>query len=272
MVFHRKLFRRARGGVAAARAALKRRGRKVRSFFRRPKVKKFLLPATIGLLTVLPIPGSRVVAGGLAARAGGVAAARALLTRFAPRIGRAAVRVGGRAARGFAKVTGLAPFQPIRAGLATVAAGAIVASPKLRRAIGRTPETLFGVGTGLGERIEQDPTEKTGLGGTPIGLLVGAGLAGLGVGAIGAALLPKAAAAIKARGETPLGLIPSTGILTPDTQPLGAVQPEKKEEVPKAMQPLTMPSIKITNKPQNNINIKFSKSRRFINQQVLIRK
>lgn len=273
MVFHRRFLRRARGGVAAARAALRRRGRRVRSFFRRPKVKKFLLPATIGLLTVLPIPGSRVAAGGLLARAGGVAAARALLRRFAPRIGRAVGRAARGASRGALKVTGLAPFQPIRAGLATIAAGAVFASPKLRKAIARTPETLFGVGTGLGERIEQDTSEKTGLAGTPAGL-VGAAVAGaLGLvagGAVGAAVAGK----IRERGERlaePFGVSPLSP-LTPTTQPLGAVQPEVKEPEPKAMEPLTMPSIKITNKPQNNINIKFSKSRRFINQQVLIRK
>jgi len=257
MVFHRRLLRRVR-----------RRARRVRSFFRRPKVKKALLPAAIGLLTVLPVPGSRVAAAGLATRAGFGLVARGAIRRFAPRVGRAIGRVARGAGRGFLKFTGLAPFQPIRAGLATVATGALVASPKLRRSVAEVPQRLFGVGTGLGERIEDQPVPETGLGGTPAGLLIGAGLAGLGLGVAA----PAIAGAIKARGDVPLSLIPSTGILTPDTQPLGAAQPEVKEEEPKPMEPLTMPSIKITNKPQNNINIKFSKSRRFINQQVLIRK
>ena len=261
MVFHRRLFRRVR-----------RRARRVRQFFRRPKVKKFLLPAAVGLLTVLPIPGSRVAAAGLLTRAGGVAAARAALRKFAPRAGRAISRAARRVGRGFLKVTGLAPFQPIRAGIATVAAGALIASPKLRRSVKEVPERLFRVGTQIGERIEERDVPKTGLGGTPAGLLIGAGL-----GLIGGALIPKVVGAIKSRRDRlaePLGVLPSPAVLTPEAEPLGAVQPEpeEKEPEPVAMQPLTMPSIKITNKPQTNINIKFSKSRRFINQQVLIRK
>lgn len=67
----------------------------------------------------------------------------------------------------------------------------------------------------------------------------------------------------------PAALLPSVPALTPITQPLGAVQPTPtpKEIVP--VQPITMPSIKIMNKPE--INIRFSKSRRFINQQILVR-
>lgn len=290
MVFHRRLLRRARRGIRRVVRGGRRGTRRFLRIRRRVirRVRPFLLPAAIGLLTVAPIPGSRVAAAGLATRAGlgllgrtairrfGRRALRRLRGRGARRLARRAARAVGRAGRsagrGFLRFTGLAPFVPLRAGIATIAAGAIVASPKLRGSIARTPKTLFGFGTDIGGRIEGiDPSEQQGFAGTPAGLLIGAGLAGLGAGLIGGAVIPK----LLARGEKiaePFGVLPSPAGLTPISQPLGAVQPEPKEEEPKAMEAFTMPSIKITNKPQTNINIKLSKTRRFINQQVLIRK
>lgn len=64
----------------------------------------------------------------------------------------------------------------------------------------------------------------------------------------------------------PAGLLPAEATLTSKTQPLGAVQPIEEEAI---KQVSAIPSIKITNNPE--INIRFSKSRSFINQQLLIR-
>ena len=67
----------------------------------------------------------------------------------------------------------------------------------------------------------------------------------------------------------PIAFLPAPSSITPTIQPLGAVQkPMEPEKIAQA-QPLAMPSIKITNKPE--INISFRKSRRFINQQVIVK-
>lgn len=78
-----------------------------------------------------------------------------------------------------------------------------------------------------------------------------------------------ARAAVIPSAVLPTGILPATPSLTPRTEPLGAV--EKETPVPISPPPLRdIPRpIKITNKPQ--INISFRKSRRFINQQVLVR-
>lgn len=70
---------------------------------------------------------------------------------------------------------------------------------------------------------------------------------------------------------TPEAVLPSPSPISPIAEPFGAVQPEVPiEDKIKDVAPVSMPSIKITNKP--SINIKFSKRRKFINQQVLVRK
>lgn len=64
------------------------------------------------------------------------------------------------------------------------------------------------------------------------------------------------------RGGAPAGLLPAPPSLTPTTQPLGAVQPpiEPREITPS-----------ITNTFNPTIDIRFSKRKQFINQQILIR-
>jgi len=67
---------------------------------------------------------------------------------------------------------------------------------------------------------------------------------------------------------TPFAILPAATPISSLTQPLGAVQkPVEEDKVTKAIP--SIPSIKITNKPE--INIKFSKSRKFINQQILVK-
>ena len=68
----------------------------------------------------------------------------------------------------------------------------------------------------------------------------------------------------------PAALLPAAPSLTPDTQPLGAVK--QVEEKPTPTLPVEkIKPMKITNTFNPTIDIRFSKSRKFINQQILIR-
>jgi len=67
----------------------------------------------------------------------------------------------------------------------------------------------------------------------------------------------------------PAGLLPTLPSLTPDTQPLGAVK-QPIEEVPKEIKGLVEP-MKITNTFNPSIDIRISKKRSFINQQINIK-
>jgi len=282
MVFHRRLLARLRQANRLRRA----RAAKTRRLIRTRSVQRRILGGLgVGLLTVLPIPGSRFAAAGLAARLGfgflGRGAIRRGISRFAPQLGRFArtaarggARAAGRAARGVGRgalrFTGLTPFNPLRLTGSIIGAGIVSASPRFRRSIREVPERLFGVGTSIGDKIEgrEDPQSPAGLGGTPLGLILGA----LGLGAAGGLVAPKVIGAIKDKfGSQPFGILPAPSGISSISQPLGAVQPKEqpKEPEPPTMQPLSLPSIKITNKPE--INIRFSKSKKFINQQVLIK-
>ena len=66
----------------------------------------------------------------------------------------------------------------------------------------------------------------------------------------------------------PVGLLPAAPSITSTTQPLGAVQ-QPIEELPVAVkEPKPM---KITNTFNPTIDIRFSKSKRFINQQIIVK-
>jgi len=93
--------------------------------------------------------------------------------------------------------------------------------------------------------------------------------------ALGVGLIPATKLAIsKLRAPSipsavlPKALLPSLPSLTPRTEPLGAVEKTVTTQ-PEEIVTTPLPSIKITNKPE--INISFRKSRKLINQQVLIK-
>lgn len=169
-----------------------------------------------------------------------------------------------------------------------LAAGALAESPRLRQLAKEKILRPEKGGEFLGGFIE-DPTlptrdktfkEKV-VSGLKTGGLIGAGLT---AAVVGGAAIKKAAETIRERGlpglpgipsikkpsETPpIAFLPAPPSLTPTTPPLGAVEkPIEEKAVPPA---LALPSIKITNKPQNIIDIRFSKSRKFINQQVIVK-
>jgi len=70
--------------------------------------------------------------------------------------------------------------------------------------------------------------------------------------------------------QIPIAQLPvaTAQALTPTTAPLGAVQKPKPIEEVKPVK--AVPSVKIVNKPQ--VNVSFRKSRRFINQQVVVKR
>ena len=166
----------------------------------------------------------------------------------------------------------------------------VLTSPRARRFVKKTfdPREQFRRGKEIGKVIE-DPSrllpsddittrtvgEKIKDIAIKTGLIGGAVAATVGAGAL---LVPAVRGALTRRRErreeqpitfqqlTPLGgAVVSSGAAL---QPLGAVEkPPEEEKVPAMLQP----SIKIINKPQNNIDIRFSKKKTFINQQVLIK-
>lgn len=158
--------------------------------------------------------------------------------------------------------------------LAPVAGGLIVSSPKIRDIAKRTlsPSAQFERGKFIGGLIE-DPSgllpeqETAGSVGERIRQVAGA--AGLVAGGIAAATGGVILAKKAVRGAAPITFqqLPSS-VAPVIEQPLGAVQPPEEE---KKVAPTQLPTIKITNKPQNNIDISFRKSKKFINQQVLVR-
>jgi len=159
------------------------------------------------------------------------------------------------------------------------AIGALTVSPTLRKAL--DPRARLGFGKQIGEVVEDPSTfiqKLTSIGREVAPVAVVAGLTGATLAAIGRvagrkkdiaipSLLPAAAAPVGALAQSiPLAAAPSIPAAVPE--PLGAVQQEKPPEIAKV--PKAVPMVRITNKPQNNINIRFSKSRKFINQQVLV--
>lgn len=68
----------------------------------------------------------------------------------------------------------------------------------------------------------------------------------------------------------PIAFLPAAPSLTPSTQPLGAVE-KPKEELPVVVKPVKERPINIRNTFNPTIDISFRKSRKFINQQILVR-
>jgi len=151
--------------------------------------------------------------------------------------------------------------------------GILQASPTAARFVVARLRDPTGVGKAIGGLIEDPSKLQPGIGQTPFEKVKEvakvAGVVG-GVAALTAAVI---AAAKKRRAEVPglPGLPGAPGLMAPViSQPFGAAkkpEPEKPKELPAP----AMPSInnRITFKPE--INIRISKSRKFINQQLLIR-
>jgi len=134
--------------------------------------------------------------------------------------------------------------------------------------------------------IEKAPTaaKKTAEKGGLLGLGA-AVVAGLGIGAVATkkgreivsnvgavvAKIPKPSFPKKKETaqEPPTGLLPAPPSITPTTQPLGAVQ-QPVEAVPVVVKEAKPMQIKNTFNP--TIDIRFSKSKRFINQQINVRR
>lgn len=158
-----------------------------------------------------------------------------------------------------------------RTALTTGGVGLLVGLPKERRvSVAKGIITApFRGGEAIGETIGEAP--ETGI----IGTLGTAGLVGLGaVGAVvvGKKIIEKVSvkkAVVQELAISPL--VATSAIPTVIDKPLttGPAPPKKPAELLKP--PVAMPSIRITNKPRINVDITFRKSRRFINQQVLVR-
>jgi hypothetical protein len=161
--------------------------------------------------------------------------------------------------------------------------GILSASPIARKAAKTQALTGFtGLGVEVGKTIEdpqrlipskEDPfrvaKEIAKKGALPVAAAAGI----IAAGVAGKSALEKAAAKVKAiipkklpSVSLPAALLPAPPSITPQAQPLGAVQKPKDIPVAVAPKPIT---IKNTFKP--SIDISFRKSRRFINQQILVR-
>lgn len=172
--------------------------------------------------------------------------------------------------------------------IAPAAVGLLASSPRIRKIITKTlsPKAQFERGKTIGGLVEDPskflPKEKTGksVGERVKDIALTTGLIGGGVAAaVGGVVLAKKGLT-KVKSLLPTGQaqqpvvtfqqIPALPSISTGAAPIGAV--EKPTPLEKEIAPMqVMPSIKITNKPQNNINIRFSKSRKFINQQLLVR-
>ena len=209
----------------------------------------------------------------------------------------AAGRLALTAGRGVVKTfTGKTIFGTVgRLGAGFVGTGLVLESARVRGFLRKkvSPAGLIGAGRELGRFVE-DPSKLLPKGeittrtvgervkdiATRAGLIGGVAAATVGAGA----LLVPAVRGVIARRRARAGLpgvpglpglpgisgLPGIPALSTIEQPLGAVQPAPKEEKEVAPMP-SIPSIKIINKPQNLINIRFSKKKSFINQQVLIK-
>lgn len=170
---------------------------------------------------------------------------------------------------------------PKKAAITATAIGILQTSPKAREFVKKKLRDPTGAGRELGKIIEDPSKLQPEVGKTTKEKILDVGKkAGLiGAGAVGAAALVAAAkklSSVRAPTIPTIGAIPSavlpTAILPAEpslstrTQPLGAVeQPKPKDVAPGAV----LPDIKINNSPE--INIRFSKSKKFINQQVLLK-
>jgi len=184
----------------------------------------------------------------------------------APIVGRAALRTG----KAFIPKTALGKIATGVSGL--FGAGVLIASPKARRAVRAAPRRILGTGLGVGRQIEA---------GVPFSLRdVGKAAAGAGIAGAAVAGGLAVAGAIKGRAKKVKGVVErvpdviagTPSIVTTALEPLGpVVQPAVEvpvavEAIPKPMKPVTIKNIF---KP--SVDVRFSKSKRFINQQNLIR-
>jgi len=240
---------------------------------KRKKPKSKLLRLITSPKTTLALLGT-LAAIPLGAAAFGARAVAGVGARVA---GKRAITGLGRGAVGLVKGTGRAiAKRPI---LSLVGAGVLVSSPTARKAVVQLPKTLFSGGRTIGEKIE-------GLSGVTKEKAGKFGLLGLGVAALGAGLLVAPTALKAAKGllpsipsfpkrkkatqEPPIALIPAPPSITPTTQPLGAVQQVVDKPTPSLLVEKQKP-MRITNTFNPTIDIRFSKSRKFINQQIIVK-
>ena len=171
---------------------------------------------------------------------------------------------------------------PKRTALTVTGIGILQTSPKAREFVIEKLKDPTAAGREIGEIIEdpsrlqptitQTPKEKI------LEVVKTAGLIG-GAAAAAAALVAAAKRFGKIRApviptigaipsvQLPTGILPAEPSISTKTQPLGAVQ--RPVEPKPTARPLDLPKITINNNPE--INIRFTKSRKFINQQVLIK-
>ena len=169
--------------------------------------------------------------------------------------------------------------------LGTGLASGILTSARARKFAKQKVLDPTAIGIGIAGIIEEPskliPTDKTPAGvkekileiGKAAGLIGGTAAALVGGVALGKKALEKFPKpffpkAKETPGEPPVALLPAPPSITTTTQPLGAVQ-QVKEPIPEAP-PMQQP-INITNTFNPSIKISFKKSRKFINQQLLIR-
>jgi len=187
----------------------------------------------------------------------------------------------GRIGLGLLRGTGRTFFGTFGRSFSTLTGiGILTTSPLARGFLARRLRDPTRTGREIGKLIE-DPSkllpegEET-TGGKFRDILERAGLVG-GAAVLGAAGISAVQRFRERRQEQavipsqafPSAILPAQPSLTPRTQPLGAAEKEVEPEAILPVEPIKLPSIKITNKPQ--INISFRKTRRFINQQVLIK-
>lgn len=192
---------------------------------------------------VLPL----ALAGAAALLARGAAA---LLPRVVPLVSKFVVGVVTKPLRAVALTS---------AGL--VGAGVLLESPLARKKVKEAPRTALEFGKKAGREFEKPKAERE--------LTIGEGLKKAGVvGGVVAAVVGGAIAVKKKITKEKILTQEDIQKVTPVediTKPLGVV--EKPKPVPK--EKVGLPTIKNTFNPE--INIKFSKTNKFINQQVLIK-
>ena len=155
------------------------------------------------------------------------------------------------------------------------------------KAVGRKIADPLAAGRFVGgqiEKIGKDPLpgdktlgQKIKEGAKKAGIIGAITAGGIGVAVVGKKVLEKAK---KAKVPDISGLIPGVAAapalaqlpqtITPQLQPLGPAEKPPKEEKVVAVAP-TMPSIVNKIRVAPEINIKFSKRRTFINQQILVK-
>ena len=179
----------------------------------------------------------------------------------------------------------LGPVAGFKTFIGTGLASGILTSARARAFARQKVLDPTAIGIGLAGIIEDPskliPKEKTPSGlkekvieiGKAAGLIGGTAAAVVGGVALGKAALakipkPSLPKAKETTQEPPIAFLPAPPSLTPTTQPLGAVQ-QPPEVAPVVEKP--QPPINITNTFNPTIDIRFSKSRKFINQQLLIR-